>query len=607
MKLYAVLIFLFLLISYTGNSQLDLGCVTLDFETINGIPSSEGLEIDNQFFAQYGLTFSREDGGLPVIARVGGTVTDAFGSAWGSNQPAPGIDIGEFFLTDDGILSGTFAPPLLLQFNSPLDSISGCNLDIDFDEQFIIQSLGIDGNVIREDIIISGDPGTGDGALTCWGFNLISCEEKIYGVRLEGFRPSGAFGLGIDNISFCQAVVTDNVNLTCEEVNGSITLLASEEGFTYSIDGINYQEETTFSNLPAGTYTIYVADEEGCVYTLEAVLFEIPPVEIDEIITVDTSCGETNGSATILATPSLGNTYSIDEFESFQESATFSDLPPGDYEVTVVDRDDCITFAPFTILPSIPASISIDEATNDFCSLSIGTITVNGIFNEPLVGYSLNEGPLQTSPTFDNLSEGEYSVSIIDSIGCTAFVDVTLQDQTTVIIDNAIVSDANCAERFGSIEILASQALGNITYSLDSTNVFQQSNLFENVEPGLHTVYVNDEQGCRVPVELEIGIPDCPIFFPNIFCPSCGDPDNTEFVIGSTNLYDICILRYEVYDRWGNLIYYTDKFSIHDNGSWWDGTFDNVPAEQGVYVYVIEALHENGLQEIYSGDITLIR
>lgn len=599
--------FLLLCCFFTGYSQVELGCVTLDFETINGVPSSEGLVINDQFFAQYGLRFSREDMGFPVIARVGGTATDAFGSQWGNNQPAPGIDIGQFFLTDDGVLSGTFAPPLLLQFNSPLDSISGCNLDIDFNEEFIIQSLDINGDVIREDIIIAGEPGTGDGALTCWGFNLVSCDQKIYAVRLEGFRPSGAFGLGIDNISFCQAVVTDNVNLTCEEVNGSITLLASEEGFTYSIDGVNYQEEPTFSNLPAGVYTIYVADEDGCVYTLEAVLFEIPPVEIDDIIINDTSCGEDNGIATIVATPSLGNSYSIDGSVSFQDEATFVNLIPGDYIVTVVDRNDCVTSAPFTILPSIPASINVDEFSNDFCGLSVGSISVDANYNEPLVGYSLNNGPLQLSPVFDNLPEGDYTVSVIDSIGCTEVVDVTLNNQVTVKLDEAIVTDANCAERFGSVEILASGALGDLTYSLDSTGLFQDSNLFEFVAPGMYTVYVDDDEGCRIPVEVQIDIPDCPIFFPNIFCPTCTDGDDGKFIIGSTNIYDICILRYEIYDRWGNLIYYTNKFSIHESGSWWDGTFDNVPAEQGVYAYLIEVIHENGEQQIYSGDITLVR
>lgn len=591
----------------TGISQVELGCVTLDFETINGSPSSEGIVIDDQYFAQYGLRFSREDGGFPVLARVGGTAVDAFGSSWGNNQPAPGIDIGQFFLTDDGILSGTFAPPLLLQFNSPLDSISGCNLDIDFNEQFIIQSLDINGDVIREDIIIAGDPGTGDGALTCWGFNLVSCDQKIYAVRLEGFRPTGAFGLGIDNISFCQAVTTDNVNLTCEEVNGSITLQSSDEGFTYSLDGINYQEEPTFQNLPAGSYTIYVADQEGCVYTLEAVLFEIPPVVVDDVVINDTTCGLDNGSVTIIASPSIGNTYSIDGFVTAQSEAIFTDLPPGDYVVDIIDRNDCTTSAQFTILPTVPAEITIDNSSSDFCGLSVGSISVDAVYNEPLVGFSINDGPIQLSPIFEGLSQGDYTLTVSDSIGCTASTSISLQNEITVIVDDAIVTDADCAVRLGSIEVLASQAMGNITYSLDSTNVFQESNIFDNVTEGIHTVYVNDDEGCRVPVEVMIDIPDCPIFFPNIFCPTCSNGDDGKFIIGSTDLYDICILRYEIYDRWGNLIYYTDKFSIHDNGSWWDGTFDNVPAEQGVYVYLIEVLHENGEKQIYSGDITLVR
>jgi len=178
----------------------------------------------------------------------------------------------------------------------------------------------------------------------------------------------------------------------------------------------------------------------------------------------------------------------------------------------------------------------------------------------------------------------------------------------TIEVDDAIINDATCSEKFGSIEVFVSNADGALTYSIDSSGIFQLSNEFDNIDPGTHVIYVDDDEGCRVPFEFEIEIPDCDIFVPNIFCPTCDDRQNDEFLIATTELYDICIVKYEIYDRWGNLIYYTDKFSIHSGeGSWWDGTFGGVPAEIGVYVYLIEVIHENEKMEILSGDVTLVR
>ena len=50
---------------------------------------------------------------------------------------------------------------------------------------------------------------------------------------------------------------TDNEN--------SITVFTSHEGiFEYSLDGINFQDENTFTHLKPGLYTVYVRDKNGC-------------------------------------------------------------------------------------------------------------------------------------------------------------------------------------------------------------------------------------------------------------------------------------------------------------------------------------------------------
>lgn len=582
-------------------------CIEVDFETIDGSVPFEGLIIRDQFLNEFGLLFSREDGGFPVIAEVGTSPATAFASFWGENTPAPGVDIGRFFLTDDGFLTGTDPPPLILTFDSPLDSISGCNLDIDGGERFIIQARDIDENVISEFIIQDGDPGTGDGRLTCWGFNLESCEEKIYSVRLEGTRPFPSFGLGIDNLSFCFSVTAVETNTTCNNNNGIIELSTSGIDFEYSLDGDNFQTSPIFDGLPPGIYEVFVRDNNGCVYTLTAPVFDIPPAEITNEEITHTTCGEDNGMITLALSPSAGSTYSIDNLATSQQSPTFDNLAPGDYTIIVSDLNDCVQFYNFTIDPSIVPSIAVEAILDETCFEGNGSIQVSSITTDGNPTYLLNGDSNQDSPFFSDLSQGEYFITVIDGNGCSADTSATVGNLISFEISDAVIEDATCGERTGAIEVIANGGTGNLTYSIDSSGIFQVSNEFEDIPPGLHTILINDDQGCLLPLEVEIDIPDCPIFTPNIFCPTCGDRDNAEFSIASTPLYDICILKFEIYDRWGNLIYIGSKKSIHDQSGWWDGTFDGVPAEIGVYVYVIEVLHENGTQETLSGDITLMR
>lgn len=58
----------------------------------------------------------------------------------------------------------------------------------------------------------------------------------------------------------------------------SVTVLATGLGnYLYSLDNINYQTSNVFSNLPSGSYTVYVKDDNGCgTVTAEFYLIDYP-------------------------------------------------------------------------------------------------------------------------------------------------------------------------------------------------------------------------------------------------------------------------------------------------------------------------------------------
>jgi len=95
--------------------------------------------------------------------------------------------------------------------------------------------------------------------------------------------------LGISTVNVTAITTFNNSNLTCEntkeitfsiseppiidsittvdwtENQNAITINSNDKGFhTYSLDGINFQPESSFTNLLPGVYTVYVQDTIGC-------------------------------------------------------------------------------------------------------------------------------------------------------------------------------------------------------------------------------------------------------------------------------------------------------------------------------------------------------
>ena len=358
---------IFIAFAFLLNAQVENGCISIDFETFpNDVPVS-GLVLSDQYQDAFGLSFRLEGGGFPVLAQVGGNVAEAFGSAWGNDTPAPGVDIGQFFLTDDGQLAGLTSPPMILEFEIPIDSFAGCILDMDFDETFVIQALDASGTVILEEIINAGDPGTGDGELTCWGFNLPGCEGSIFSIRYAGFRDTaGAFGLGLDFFSFCYSglqIDTETTSATCNELGSFDIFSTTNEVYEYSLDGNMYSLNGSFDNLTDGVYNVFVRDSDNCIAEVE-VSIELEGGDLpDPIFIEEEIC---NGQS---------YTYNDQEYTN-----------AGMYQQTLEAANGCDTIwnLSLTVLPVFSEMINAEICDGETYEINGQSYSIGGVYEQVL-------------------------------------------------------------------------------------------------------------------------------------------------------------------------------------------------------------------------------
>lgn len=356
--------------------------------------------------------------------------------------------------------------------------------------------------------------------------------------------PPGTYTVGVTDAAGCTAtqqyMVVDDGNVqidniietdpsSCGTNDGSLIISASggQAPYQFSIDnGTSYQGSGIFTNLPGGTYTVVVLDDNGCSQTATAVIVEPNAPSIDTVLVTNPSCGQSNGSITIVLASGTGTPsfeYSIDGGTTFQGSNTFINLPAGVYDIVVEDVLGCQVMQMVVI--SNPGAPQLSTTTTDpICGNVDGsiTITVNG--GTAPYQYSIDGGAtFGSSNVFGNLPGGVYNIVVLDDAGCQAVGQVVLVDNGIVNISNASTTSPLCGVVNGSITVTANGGTPPYEYSIDGGVTWQTSTMFNGLPGGTYTITVKDFNNCQDTESATITDNGTPSITVNPVDASCND------------------------------------------------------------------------------------
>ncbi|MDO1500000.1 T9SS type B sorting domain-containing protein [Winogradskyella maritima] len=212
-----------------------------------------------------------------------------------------------------------------------------------------------------------------------------------------------------------------------------------------------------------------------------------------------------------------------------------------------------------------------------------------GVINDLPNNYFYNWSTGETTSEIQVSEAGVFTVRVSNTIGC--FIDRTV----TVIASNiATIEGFNVmdASQNNTVTVLVSGE-GDYEFSLDNVNgPYQDSNIFDDVRPGIYTVYVRDKNNCGISEDL-VSL----VGFPRYFTPN-GD-GNHDFwqVQGISSQFQPKTIVY-IFDRFGKLLAEIDPTS-----SGWDGTYNDNPMPTSDYWFSVKL--EDGRQ--FSSHFTLKR
>jgi gliding motility-associated-like protein len=212
-------------------------------------------------------------------------------------------------------------------------------------------------------------------------------------------------------------VQTSSKNVSCYgDKNGTAAVIVSGGSPAYTVSWSNGMSTPSISNLGAGTYSVTVKDGAGCSASNTIVVTE-PAALITLLNSSPAVCNSNDGK--INSTTKGGVLPYVYAWQPGNTTTpNIVNAYPGNYVLTVTDKNGCIKTAATVVEKTNPLTISLGKDTSvcgsDHIVLSPGGFA-NYLWQDNSTGASLNVS-----------QAGHYWVTVKDQRGCIAADSITI-------------------------------------------------------------------------------------------------------------------------------------------------------------------------------------
>jgi gliding motility-associated-like protein len=388
---------------YTVTVTDDNGCTVVENVTVI---STNAPVISNVVNTPV-TCFGGSNGSLDITV-TGGTPTYTY--VWSTGASSQDIS---------GLTAGTYTVTVT-DFNS-------CSVSASY---IVTQATLVSGTAVLNSPTCNGfangsidlTPSGGNGVYT-YLWNTSAITQDISGVAAGTYTviiTDGNLCTGTTSFVLTQPnLITSSVNVTQPLCNGgadgSIDLTVNGGTPTYTYLWSNGFSGQDLIGITAGTYTVTITDLNSCTRQRNVIVGQ-PAAITSSVTTTPTTCGSSNGTASVSASGGTGTLTYL--WNTGSTSTLITGLAAATFTVTITDNNACTVQNTGTVsaasLPVISNSVVNNVSCNGGSNGAI-SITVSG--GAPNYSFLWSNGA--TTQNINSLVAGNYTVTVTDQNSCS--------------------------------------------------------------------------------------------------------------------------------------------------------------------------------------------
>ena len=268
--------------------------------------------------------------------------------------------------------------------------------------------------------------------------------------------------------------------------------------FTWTKNGIPYATTEDLSKLSPGTYVVSVSDAKNCgpktaTFTItEPLVLTVNLANKSNILCFGQPTGTIDVNVAGGTAPYSYAWSGPNGFKSSNQNPT--GLFAGIYNLTVTDNSGCSKT--LSVPLTQPSEIKISATITPIVCYGANDASINLLVSGGIAPYQILWSNLGSGTYQDNLSAGDYLVTITDANNCVQTLNVNIPD-VPIFSVNPVVKNISCfGAKNGSINLnfVGGIAPIKLTWS-DSSLAGTNRN---NLGPGSYTVTIVDSKPCTI-------------------------------------------------------------------------------------------------------------
>jgi hypothetical protein len=303
---------------------------------------------------------------------------------------------------------------------------------------------------------------------------------------------NGVYNLDAVNCGFGSVIANANeIQPSCNGLSdGSITLTPIQGAGPYTYLWTTNNNDSTLTNLSAGTYSVMVTNAQGCFETRTFNLNDPYIITFGGI--ASPSCpGGINGMATVNSSgcPCQFSTCTF-LWDNGVTTKPNNALTSGWHTITINHPGGCIVVDSVFVPESLPIIIDTQLVNNTCYGDNTGSIKLTPS-NYPPAIFDWSNG--ETTYLNDSLVANSYSVIVSDARGCIDTLDFIISEPDQLVVSPQVLNVDCNGFATGEIQLQAQGGNGVYTYWINQ-NVGSENN--SNLIAGIYTVSVTDSLNC---------------------------------------------------------------------------------------------------------------